>query len=85
MKTKTYLFWNKIKAYADGKMQAEWLKYRGWDSSCPRCKMWCSQGNKIYTEALDVGVDKRTCSNCKHTWSAIFTPAGFIPIDDDAS
>ena len=81
MKTKRYLFWKKVKTFAENKMQDEHLKYRGSDSACPRCKKWESQGNTIYTEDLEDGTDKRTCTNCKHEWLAIFTPAGFIPIE----
>lgn len=77
-----YKFWSAIKELADKGMKENYLKpHGGSDSACPKCNIWESQGNKIYTEALQDGSDKRTCSNCDHEWHAIFTPAGFIQID----
>lgn len=77
-----YKFWAAIKELADKGMKENYLKpHGGCDSACPKCKMWESQGNKIYTEALQDGSDKRTCCNCGHEWHAIFTPAGFVQID----
>lgn len=77
-----YKFWAAIKELADKGMKENYLKpHGGSDSACPKCNMWESQGNKIYTEALQDGSDKRTCCNCCHEWHAIFTPAGFIQID----
>ena len=53
------------------------------DSRCPECKKWESEGNVITTKynEPDDGTEIRTCGSCNHTWRAIFTPAGFIPID----
>ncbi|MGI4991011.1 hypothetical protein ACRXCV_00135 (plasmid) [Halobacteriovorax sp. GFR7] len=60
----------------------DYLDEHGCDSCCPNCEMWESDGNVINTEPLEDGTDQRTCTNCNHTWLAIFTPAGFIPLDD---
>lgn len=53
----------------------------GCDSCCPRCNYWEHEGNKITTQPLADGSDKRTCERCGYVWLAIFTPAGFIPIE----
>lgn len=53
----------------------------GCDSACPKCKVWESEGNTIYTEYENNDVDKRTCTNCNNVWYTIFTPAGHYPVD----
>lgn len=60
-----------------------YLEKHGCDSCCPKCKKWESEGNTI-TNSIpdnDPSIDVRTCENCGHTWKAIFTPAGFVPVD----
>jgi hypothetical protein len=65
----------------DKKRKDTYLKQHGCDSCCPECKVWESDGNDIVTVCQDDGSDVRTCGLCSYTWRAIFTPAGFIPID----
>ncbi len=79
---KRYKFFKWLKSFCDEQMQDNYLKPRGGcDSCCPNCKEWESQGNTITTRPLDDGSDERVCSKCNYKWLAIFTPAGFMPID----
>jgi hypothetical protein len=75
-------FWKYLKAVSAEKVQASYLKIHGCDSCCTRCNVWESDGNKIYTEPSPDGTDLRTCTNCGYKWHAIFTPAGFIEINE---
>ena len=75
-------FWNKIKSLAVNKIADDYLKKHGCDSCCPNCNQWESAGNKITTEPLEDGSDKRVCGACGHSWLAIFTPAGFVPVSE---
>ena len=78
-----YKFWKRIAEYSTKKMEEAYLKPNGGcDSCCPRCKKWESHGNVIITKPLIDGSDKRECQNCGNIWLAIFTPAGFIPIEE---
>ena len=73
-----------MQSYSKNELQHDYLKSHGCDSACPRCNKWESEGNVIYTEPYkphDLS-DKRTCTNCDHTWRAIFTPAGFVQVKD---
>ena len=80
-----FKFWTWIKGIAEEKIKENYLKPNGGcNSACPRCKQWESSGNLIFTEPLEDGSDKRTCENCGNEWLAIFTPAGFIPIENCA-
>lgn len=65
----------------------KYLKEHGTDSCCPRCKVWESDGNVIYTTPSepDDGSDIRECTNCGHKWRAIFGPGIFINIDEDGN
>lgn len=82
-RTRMYKFWSWVRNLSERKMNKEWFKPSGGcDSCCPRCKQWESLGNIIHTKPLEDGSDKRSCTNCGYVWLAIFTPAGFIPIDD---
>lgn len=77
-------FWNNIVKYAEKQRQKAYMlgpDNRGnCDSKCPKCNLWESSGNIIYTESQKDGSELRTCNNCGHTWRAIFTPAGFIEV-----
>lgn len=76
-----YKFFKWLKGFSDKQMRENYLKPRGGcDSCCPNCKEWEYQGNKIVTEPLEDGSNKRTCGKCGHEWLAIFTPAGFVSI-----
>lgn len=78
-----YKFFKWLKGFADKQMQENYLKpHGGCDSACPNCKEWESQGNRITTEINCKDTDKRKCHKCNHEWLAIFTPAGFIPVDE---
>lgn len=77
-----YKFYSWLKKIAEKGMYDNYLKpHGGSDSCCPNCKTWESHGNTITTEPLEDGSDLRKCGACKHEWLAIFTPAGFIPVD----
>ena len=77
-----YKIFKWIKGFADRQMKDNYLEPNGGcDSCCPSCEEWEYQGNKIKTEPLSDGSDKRTCGKCHHEWLAIFTPAGFIPVN----
>lgn len=79
---KRYKFFKWLKGICDKQMHENYLKpHGGCDSCCPKCETWEYQGNKITTEPLEDGSDKRTCMKCGYTWLAIFSPAGFIQID----
>ncbi len=81
--TRSYKFWKWLKALSDKKMKSEYLRpYGGCNSCCPKCKKWQHDGNIINTTTLEDGSDERICGNCGNTWLAIFTPAGFIPLED---
>ena len=51
------------------------------DSKCRNCKQSESLGNVIKTEPQDDESVIRSCSNCGHTWRAIFTPVGFVEVE----
>lgn len=71
-----------MKKYSFEEISKEYCKKYGCDSACPRCKVWESEGNTIYTEPLESGdLDKRTCTNCENVWYTIFTPMGHTPVD----
>lgn len=63
-------------------MRDNFLPNGGCDSCCPTCKQWEHQGNLITSKDSPDGLVLRECSNCKYTWKAIFTPGGFIAVDD---
>lgn len=75
--------WKWLNKLSSKKIKDNYLKEHGCDSCCPRCKRWESESNTIYTEVSepDDGTEKRTCTNCDYVWKTIFTPAGFIPVD----
>ncbi len=80
---KRYKFFKWLKGVAEKGMKDNYLKpHGGCNSCCPNCKSWESGGNRITTVPLDDGSDERTCHTCKHTWLTIFTPVGFIPVDN---
>lgn len=64
------------------KQKRKYLNKHGCDSCCPRCRKWESDGNTILSEDQPDGTIQRQCAKCGHSWIAIFTPAGFIPIED---
>ena len=78
---KSWLFWSRAKTFTENKMRKAWFRGGNCDSCCPRCKRWESLGNVIKTTPLEDGSDHRVCEACGHEWLAIFTPAGFIPVD----
>lgn len=84
MNRKKYIFWQKVKAFVEKKMRAAWFEHGNCDSCCTNCKYWESHGNVISTKATvpEDGSETRRCKNCGHSWKAIFTPAGFIPLDE---
>lgn len=78
-----YKFFKWLKEYSEKQMKKNYLKPQGGcDSCCPKCKNWEHQGNIIRTKYSEEypDLDHRTCTNCKHEWFAIFTPAGFIEV-----
>ena len=76
-----YRMWKKINHISEKGMKGNYLKPNGGcDSCCPKCKKWESMGNNITTKPLENGSDERVCANCGNVWIAIFTPAGFIPV-----
>lgn len=78
-----YKFFKWLKSICDEQMKENYLKPNGGcDSACPSCNVWEHQGNRITTEPLDDGTDKRSCGACGYEWLAIFTPAGFIPLSE---
>jgi len=81
LKWRKWSFWSSAKEIAERKMKDAWMEGGNCDSCCPQCKQWESVGNTIETKTNDDGSEARTCSNCGYTWKAIFTPAGFIPVD----
>lgn len=82
MYTRKYRFFKWLSEYADSKAKYHYIRpHGGCNSACPRCKAWEHQGNKITTEDSNDQTQTRTCTNCGHTWKAIFTPAGFIPVE----
>lgn len=79
MNTRYHIF-KRLKDFADKQMRKNYLKpHGGFDSCCPNCKEYEYQGNTITSTALDDDIDERMCHKCKHVWSTIFTPFGFIP------
>lgn len=77
-----YRFFKWLRGICDEQMSDNYLRPNGGcDSACPNCKEWESHGNTISTVPLEDGSDQRKCGKCGHSWLAIFTPAGFIPID----
>ena len=81
-KWKKWYFWEKVKVFAERKMTRAWMEGGNCDSCCPNCMQWESKGNTIKTVSNDDGSETRSCTNCGNEWMAIFTPAGFIPLDD---
>jgi hypothetical protein len=80
---KKYKFWKYVNALSKKGMKENYLKpHGGCDSCCPRCRIWESEGNTIYTAENDDNSDTRECSTCAYKWKAIFTPAGFMPIKE---
>lgn len=83
---KSWRFWSRVAKFVKRKQQQAWLKGpsgRGnCDSACSRCKVWESEGNRIYTIPLVDGSEKRQCTNCGYEWRALFTPAGFVKIGE---
>ncbi len=75
-------FWKRLRDYCSRRMSEAYMRGGNCDSKCPRCNLWESSGNAIETIPDDDGSEIRTCLNCYHTWRAIFTPAGFVPIKE---
>lgn len=74
-------FWRFIKVFSEKKMKESWMEGGNCDSCCPRCRYYESQGNIIVTTANKDGSENRSCLSCGYKWTAIFTPAGFIPME----
>lgn len=71
---------NWLEERATKRKKREYLKRHGCDSCCPECKKWESDDNLITTVDNDDGSVTRQCSSCSYKWTAIFTPAGFVPV-----
>lgn len=84
-KWKRWEFWMKARDWCNKKMTNAWMHGGNCDSRCLRCKRWESHGNRIETTSLDDVLEHRKCSGCGYEWRAIFTPAGFVPIDDEST
>ena len=82
MNAKKWDFWKKIRDWSDRKMSKAWMEGGNCDSKCPRCRQWESRGNIITTKSLPDGSELRRCENCCYQWKALFTPAGFMRIED---
>ena len=80
-KWKKWKFWKRVRDWCNTRMTAAWMKGGNCDSACPKCHQWESHGNVIETEPQEDGSELRSCNNCGYAWKAIFTPAGFVPID----
>lgn len=77
--------WEKLKTKRDKiekQMQDAYLEGGGCTSKCPNCNLWEHQGITILNEDLTNGMTRRTCDNCGHVCFSIFTPAGFITIEN---
>lgn len=81
LKWRKWYFWAGVRKFVEGRMKAAWFEGGNCDSCCGLCKQWESTGNTITTTSLDDGSEYRECQNCGHAWRAVFTPAGFLPID----
>ena len=79
-------FWKGVFNFSRKKGNKSYLETHGCDSCCPRCKVWESEGNTIrtlpYDGVNDDGSYRRVCWSCEYSWRAIFTPAGFVPVED---
>ena len=73
--------WKKIRDWSNRRMKDAWMEGGNCDSACPNCKQWESLGNRIETVPLESGLELRKCKSCGNEWQAIFTPAGFVPVD----
>lgn len=83
-KWKKWDFWKSVRDFAEKKMKEAWFIGGNCNSCCPNCKNWESTGKTVITSTdNDDESISRKCSNCGHTWRAIFTPAGFVPIDEE--
>ena len=74
-------FWRAARDWCNGRMKSARMEGGNCDSCCPRCHQWESHGNNITTKDREDGSMLRNCSACQYVWVAIFTPAGFIPVD----
>jgi hypothetical protein len=81
MNRRKWEFWRKVRDWCNRKMTSAWMEKGNCDSRCPQCNQWESRGNIIVTLSQDDGSELRICKNCDYEWKALFTPAGFIPID----
>lgn len=82
-KWRKWEFWKSIRQWAERRMYAAWMDGGNCSSCCPRCKQWEHLGNNVTTtDNADESVT-RTCGACKYQRRAIFTPAGFCPIEQE--
>lgn len=82
-KWKKWNFWRRARNWCQKHMRRVYMEGGNCDSACPRCHQWESLGNIIETHPLEDGSEWRICSNCKYEWQALFTPAGFVPVNKD--
>lgn len=75
-------FWMRLRDWCERRMEAAWMAGGNCNSCCPTCGKWESAGNTIKTEDVSDGSVLRSCDNCGYAWRAIFTPAGFVPLDE---
>ena len=81
MNRRKWLFWDKIEKFVHKRKRAAWFEGGNCDSKCRNCKQSESLGNVIKTEPQDDESVIRSCSNCGHTWRAIFTPVGVVEVE----
>ena len=81
IKSRLWFFWRWVRDFTERRMASAWFMGGNCDSACPNCKKWESKGNCIETKHNEDGSEHRACSNCEHEWDAVFTPAGFVPVD----
>lgn len=82
MNKRKWEMWKRVRDWCERRMAAAWREGGGCDSCCPQCKRWESKGNIIRVYPRPDGSESRFCRNCGHSWRAIFTPGGFLPIPE---
>lgn len=81
--TRKYKFLKWCRDYINKKLRKEHTHSYGCNSRCPRCKRWEHEDNEIITvEYYSGGSVLRSCTQCRYKWRAIFTPCGFVPVED---
>jgi hypothetical protein len=74
-------FWLRARKWVDRRLYDAWMEGGNCTSKCRRCKQWEHTGTTVKTEDAEDGPVVRTCMNCGYQFTAVFTPAGFIPVE----